>query len=76
MSATKNFLYGFQEFVWLIEFADLSFEQRGRAIEIYRQKFGEVSPEWFDTAYELLEEDGGADWAIGKQAERLRALVA
>jgi hypothetical protein len=84
MSATKEFLYELQEYVWLIEFAGLSFEQRGKAIELMRNglidKFGEATAgefaEWFDLAFEFVEEDGGTDWAIGRQAERLRALVA
>jgi hypothetical protein len=84
MSATKNFLYDLQEYVWLIEFAGLSFEQRGKAIELMRNglidKFGEAITsefnEWFDLAYEFVEEDGGADWATGKHAERLLSLVA
>jgi hypothetical protein len=83
MSATKNFLYELEEFVWLIEFAGLSFEQRGKAIELMRNglmdKFGEAKAgefaEWFDTAYDLIEEDGGENWATGKQAERLLSLV-
>ena len=84
MSATKEFLYELEEFVWLIEFAGLSFEQRGKAIELMRNglidKFGEATAgefdEWFDLAYEIVEEDGGSDWATGKQAERLLSLVA
>lgn len=83
MSATKNFLYDLQEYVWLIEFAPISFEQRGKAIELMRNglidKFGEATAgeftEWFDLAYEFIEEDGGQDWATGKQAERLLSWV-
>ena len=80
MSNTKNFLYDLEEYVWLIEFAPITFRQRGRAIELMRgflTKDGAVtidpveSAEWFDTAYELIEQDGGQDWATGKHAERL-----
>lgn len=87
MSATKNFLYDFQEFVWLIEFADLSFEQRGKAIQLCNDWYDQFSsfeeretPDdylgWFDTAYELIEEDGGKEWATVRQAERLLSWVA
>lgn len=82
MSATKEFLYELQEFVWLIEFAPLTFEQRGKAITLYhewvRERFepARLVVDYYDTAYELTEENGGADWATGKQAERLLSLVA
>jgi hypothetical protein len=84
MSATKEFLYELEEFVWLVEFAGLSFEQRGKAINLMRnslaEKFGDATAgefaEWFDLAYEFIEEDGGKDWATGLQAERLLSWVA
>jgi hypothetical protein len=85
VSATKEFLYELEEFVWLIEFAGLSFEQRGKAIELcnewydkyssYEEREADIYHEWFDTAYSLIEEDGGENWATGKQAERLLSLV-
>jgi hypothetical protein len=83
MSATKEFLYDLQEYVWLLEFAELNFEQRGRARQLFDNfmitKFPQVYAEgfndWFDTAYELIEIDGGKDWATGKHAERLLGLV-
>lgn len=84
MSATKQFLYELQEYVWLVEFAPLTFQQRGKAIELMRDfaenKLGHSDcvhfAEWFDIAYELTEENGGADWATGKEAERLLSWVA
>lgn len=84
MSATKEFLYELEEFVWLIEFAPITFRQRGKAIELMRcfltaDGAKPLLPEyadWFDTAYELVEEDGGQDWATGLQAERLLSWVA
>ena len=83
MSATKNFLYDLQEYVWLVEFAPITFRQRGKAIELMRcfltdDGTREVQPEtadWFDTAYELIEQDGGRDWATGLHAERLLSWV-
>lgn len=85
MSATKNFLYDLQEYVWLVEFAPLTFRQRGKAIELMRCFLTDdntrvVDPDefnnWFDTAYELIDEDGGQDWATGLHAERLLGWVA
>ena len=85
MSATKDFVIELADYVWLIEFAGLSFEKRGKAIQIYRQfladKFGDLadSPDinnWFDTAYEMVLEYDGAEWATGKHADRLLSLVA
>lgn len=83
MSATKEFLYELEEYVWLIEFAGVSFEGRGRAIKLMRDwldtRFGnnmagDIS-EWFDAAYELIEQDGGLNWATGNHAKRLLNLV-
>lgn len=85
MSWTKEFLYELQEYVWLIEFAGLTFEERGKANELMRawydrkfepndRKFDELN-EWFDNAYELILETGGQDWATGLQAERLLSWV-
>jgi hypothetical protein len=85
MSAMKELFYELEEFVWLIEFAGLTFEERGKANELLRvwyeknfspegQQFDELN-EWFDTAYELIEQDGGADWAKGLEAERLLGMV-
>lgn len=83
MSKTKEFLYELQEFVWLIEFAGLTFEQRGKAIELMRdwgeKRFGglgQITPDWYDAAYELIEEADGKEWATGRQAERLLSWVA
>ena len=85
MSATKEFLYEVQEYVWLVEFAPLTFRQRGKAIELMRCYWTadgtrEVDPDefngWFDTAYELIAEQGGYDWATPKEAERLLSWVA
>jgi hypothetical protein len=84
MSATGNFIIELADYVWLIEFADLSFEKRGKAIDVYYKfltdKFGAFDPvemaNWFDSAYETVLEHEGADWATGKHAERLLSLVA
>jgi hypothetical protein len=85
MSATKEFLYDVQEFVWLIEFAPITFRQRGKARELMvifwtddgtRQVDANEFNGWYSTAYELIEEDGGRDWATGKHAERLLSWVA
>jgi hypothetical protein len=84
MSATGNFVIELADYVWLIEFANLSFEKRGKAIEIYHKfltdKFGEFDPVemagWFDSAYETVLEFDGAEWATGKHAERLLSWVA
>jgi hypothetical protein len=85
MSATKEFLFDVADYVWLIEFAGLSFEKRGKAIELYHNfltdKFGDLanSPEmaaWFDNAYEMVLEHDGAEYARGKHAERLLGMVA
>ena len=85
MSATGNFVIELADYVWLIEFADLSFEKRGKAIEVYHKfltdKFGDTIllsefADWFDAAYETVLENDGAEWATGKHAERLLAMVA
>ena len=85
MSATGDFLIELTDYVWLVEFADLSFEQRGKAREVLydwlKNKFGNTIDlsefnGWFDNAYDLAEEHGGKEWATGKHAERLLSLVA
>jgi hypothetical protein len=85
MSATGDFLIELTDYVWLIEFAGLSFEQRGKAQDVLHgyleAKFGNnISGNdfcaWFDSAYDLALEHGGADWATGKHAERLLSWVA
>lgn len=84
MSATKDFVIELADYVWLIEFAGLSFEKRGKAIELYHKfltdKFGALanSPDmanWFDAAYEMVLEYDGAEWATKKHAERLLGMV-
>lgn len=83
MSATNEFLIDLADYVWLVEFAPLSFEGRGRARELFDEfmlsKFGQDLAhgfnEWYDRAYELCEEYGGSEWATGKHAQRLLSLV-
>ena len=84
MSATKDFLYDVQEFVWLIEFAPITFRQRGKARELMvifwtddgsRKVDPDEFNDWYSTAYELIEEQGGVDWACDREAERLLSWV-
>lgn len=83
MSSTKNFMEELADYVWLLEFADISFEERGRANALLRDylinKFGTDSPEGFngfyDSTYEMVEEYGGKDYAFGRMKERLLAMV-
>jgi len=83
MSATKEFLYELQRYVWLIEFGGLTFEERGRAIELmhewlfneFGESYGPEFNEWFDAAYELIEEGGGSEWASGLEAKTLLDMV-
>ena len=83
MSATKEFLYELERYVWLIEFGGLTFEERGRASELmhawlladYGESYRAEFNAWFDIAYELVEEGGGELFISGLEAETLLGMV-
>ncbi len=85
MSKTKDFLFEIADYVWLIEFAPLTFEERGRARDLlndfWANKFKGLDDvwdgfnDWYNSAYEMVAENDGEGYATGAMRERLLSWV-